>query len=238
MKKIFIPLFTIIMGTGMMNAQTDCIQFFPGTEGSTLTTKTYDANDNLLNTMVYKVKEVSDNTVMNNMEIGFTMMDGNNNTISNANIDASCNDGMFSMKMVNKGYSPEIIRAMTTNTELVGYFLDYPNVFNNDPFNDSPFSMEGGEFTIEDNSDKKDKVNVRVYNRQLEGTERIITPARNDSFDAYKITFDYDVNYSGETVKLKGIEWYAPNYGIVRSETYDKDGNLVNKTVLSDMRLL
>ncbi|MCD7901213.1 MAG: hypothetical protein LUH22_15500 [Bacteroides sp.] len=237
MRKNFIFLLTMIMGAGVANAQ-DCIQFFPASEGSILTTKTYDSGDNLQNTMIYRVNNVSDNAVNNYMEIGFTLMDNDDTAVSNANIEASCNNGVFNLKMVSKGYAPEMVRAMTTNTELIGYFLNYPNVFNSDPFSNSPFAMDGGEFTIEDNSDRKDKVRVRVYNRQLEGQERVITPARNDSFNAYKITFNFDVTIDGETLELKGKEWYAPNYGIVRSETYDKNDNLINKTELSTLRLM
>lgn len=236
MKKILIPVFSACMAIGMVNAQTDCVQFFPESEGSVLTTKSYDANDQLLNTMVYRVNNVQTGPIMNSMQVGFTLMDSNDNVVSNANIDASCNDGNFNMKMVNRGYSPEVVKAMTTNTELMGYFLNYPNVFNDDPFDANPFSMDGGEFTIEETGDKKDRVHVRVYNRQLEGTERIITPARNDSFNSYKITFNFDVTRNKETVTLKGIEWYSPRYGIVRSETYDNNNNLINKTELSSMR--
>lgn len=238
MKKIFIAILSVVVCTGMVNAQ-DCIEFFPSSEGSVLTTKTYDANNNLQNTMIYRVNNVNSNMVANNMQIGFTMMDNNDVVVSNATIDANCTNGMFNMRMVSQGYSPAFIRAMSTNTELIGYFLNYPNVFNTDPLiNNSPFAMDGGEFTIEDKNTSRDNINVRVYNRQLEGNERVITPARNDSFDAYKISFNFDVRTDGQTTTLKGIEWYSPRYGIVKSETYDDNGNLINRTELSGMRLM
>lgn len=235
MKKIFAILFSVISGAGIMNAQTDCVQFFPENEGTVLTTKTYDAANRLLNTMIYRVNSVSSGPSTNNTQIGFTLMDGSNTAVSNANIDASCSNGIFNMRMVSRGHSPEVVRAMTTNTELIGYFLNYPNTINTDPFDNSPFVMDGGEFTIEDNSDRRENVRVRVYNRQLEGRENIITPARNDSFNAYKITFSFDVTSGGQTTQLRGIEWYAPAFGIVRSETYDNNGNLINKTELASI---
>lgn len=235
MKKIISFVFLATIATVITTAQ-DCVQFFPSSEGTVLTTKTYNANNRLLNTMIYRVNSVSNNVATNSMEIGFTLMDGNDNAVSTATIDASCMDGNFRMKMVSRGYSPDVVRAMTTNTELIGYFLNYPNIFNdNSLINNSPFSMDGGEYTIEDNSDKRENVRVRVFNRQLEGREDVFTPARRDSFSAYKISFSFDVITGGETVTLRGIQWYSPNYGIVRSETLDGNGNLINKTELSSI---
>lgn len=236
MKKILVLFFSIFSATTLLTAQNGCLQFFPTNEGSVLTTKTYDAQDNLLNTMTYRVNRVNDNMLNNTSDIGFTMFDNFNNVVSTASISTSCNDDMFSLRMVNRGYSPEVVKAMTNNTELIGYFLDYPNIFNNDLFSSSPFTMGGGEFTIEDNSDKKDKVNVKVYNRKLERSEKVSTPARSDSFDAYKITFDFDVTEDKKTTEYKGVEWYAPKYGIIRSETYDKNKNLLTKTELTTLR--
>lgn len=237
MKKIFILLFSVVMGTGVVSAQTDCVEFFPASEGTVLTTKTYSNANQLLNTMIYRVKSVSNNMSMNNMQIDFVLMDGSDNVVSNANIDASCSDGLFNMKMVSRGYSPDVVRAMTTNTELIGYFLNYPNTLNNDPLmNNSPFSMDGGEFSIEDNNSNRERINVRVYNRQLEGTERVFTPARRDSFNAYKISFNFDATQGGRTVSMKGTQWYSPRFGIVRSETYDNSGNLINKTELASIQ--
>lgn len=238
MKKIYLLLLSIFIGTGIMNAQTDCVEFFPANEGTVLVTKTYDQGNRLLNSMIYRVNRVSSGMSMNDMQIGFTLMDAYNNAVSNATIDASCTNGFFNMKMVSKGYSPDVVKAMTTNTELIGYFLNYPNTLNTDPMsmNNSPFTMEGGEYTIEDNSDKKDKITVRVNNRQLEGMERVITPARNDSFNSYKITFNFDVMQNNRTTKLKGIQWYSPRFGIVKSETYDNNNNLINRTELTTIQ--
>ncbi len=237
MKKILTLLFSVFTATGIMTAQTsDCTQFFPQSEGSVLETKTYNASNQLLNTMIYRVNSVRNSSINNNMEVGFTMMDSFDNVISTATINASCSDDLFSLRMVNKAYSPEVVKALTNNTELVGYFLDYPNTFNSDPLNFTSFGMDGGEFTIEDNSDRKERVNVRVYNRQVEKNERVITPARHDSFDAYKIIFDFDVTKDKQTTQYKGVEWYAPNYGIVRSETYDSNMNLLTRTELTTLR--
>jgi len=171
------------------------------------------------------------------MEIGFTMMDNNGGVMNSGNINAGCTDGNFSMKMDTRGFTPEVMDIFSTSTELVGSFLNYPNIFNNEMnMFTSPFEMTGGEFNIQSNNDKQDDIRVRVYNRQYEGNERITVPARRDSFDAAKIAFTFEVTKDGSTKRFRGVEWHSTNFGVIRSETYDDNDNLVNTTLLTSIR--
>lgn len=235
MKKIL--LFAIaLVSANVMVAQDDCMNFFPDTEGTVLESTTYDVSNNPLRTTTYRINKVSDNTSGNAMEIGFTMANSNGTVINTGNIDASCMDGTFRMKMNSKALTPEVMNILSTNTELVSNFLDYPNIFNNDtyPF-ESPFTMTDGEFSIKSNNDSRDEIRVRVYNRQYEGNEKITTSARRDSFDAAKVTFSFEVTQDGRTMRYKGKEWYSSGFGIIRSETYDNNDNLLYTTMLTNM---
>lgn len=232
MRKVILILAFAFSSVLLVSAQ-DCMTFFPVSEGATLTNKTYDANNNLLATTVYKVNEANDYTSNADMQVGFVMTNGNNTVIDQGNLDARCNDGMFSLKMINRAICPEAVDLLTTDTELVGDFLDYPNTFAGPyPF-DNTFNMSGGEFTIRSKSEKKDLARVRVYNRNYVNNENITTPAGN--FDASKITFDFDVAKDGNTTTYKGVEWYSTGAGIVRSETYDKDGSMRNFSELTSL---
>jgi len=205
--------------------------FFPSNEGAMLITKTYNGNNDLLNTMTYKVEKDYEYVSGSDMQISFMMTDNYNNVIDRGNIDASCMDGSFYLKMVNRAMSPEVMGMLGSNTELVGNFLDYPDTFNDSyPF-DGVFKMDAGEYTVQSKTDKKDKLNVRIYDREYEKNEKITTPA--GTFDASKITFRFDCTRDGVTKTHKGVEWYAPGAGIVRTETYDKNNNLENYTELT-----
>jgi len=71
-----------------------------------------------------------------------------------------------------------------------------------------------------------DEVNRKVINK-----ESITTPA--GTWDCWKIT--YDMKFKASTAPLNiGIpfnmlvtEWFCPGFGIVKSETYTKNGKLV-----------
>lgn len=227
----------ILFSVNMATAQTDCMGFFPETQGTVLETTTYDVAKQPLRSMVYRVNEVNTNVLGNNMQVSFTMMNNDGSVMDAGNIDADCMDGNFRMKMSSRALTPEVMNILSTSTELVSNFLDYPNIFNTDmdPFA-SPFVMTGGDFTIQSNNDKKDDIRVGVRNRQYEGNERIYVPARRDSFDAAKVTFDFEVTENGSTKQYKGIEWYSTNFGIIRSETYDNNNTLLNTTLLTTIK--
>ena len=235
MKKILL-FAASLFGLNVAMAQDNCMSFFPDTEGTVLVNTTYDANDNPLRKMEYRVTNVSNYMSGNSMEVGFSIMNNDDMVMDQGIIDASCTDGTFRMKMRTMALTPEIMDILSTSTELVGNFLDYPNIFNDatDPFT-SPFTMSGGDFTIQSKDDNKNDIRVRVYNRQYEGNEKIFVPARRDSFDAAKVTFTFEVTKNGNTTRYKGKEWYSNNHGIIRSETYSEDDMLINKSLLTSI---
>lgn len=234
MKKLLFTLGIVISSSTLLMAQDDCMAFFPTDEGAVLINKSYDANNNLLSTMTYRVDKSYG--VDNNKEIiiGFVMTDADGNAIDTGNLDARCDDGTFFLNMVNRSLSPDIMKYLGQDTELVGDFLDYPDTFDdNFPF-DGNFRMDGGEFTVRSKTNKNEFMRVRVYDRKYETRENITTPVK--TFQASKLSFNFEVTQDKKTTTYKGIEWYAVGAGIVRSETYDSKGNLLNYTVLTALQ--
>ncbi len=231
---VFIAM-VLFLSANTAIAQDDCMAFFPNNPGAMLVNKTYDAKGSLLRTMTYKIDQAYDYGASNDLQISFTMTDQNNKTIDQGNLDTRCDDGVFYLKMVNKTMSPDLMDILSTDTELVSDFLDYPNTFNDDfTYDNSPFDMEAGEFSIQSKGDKSHPVKVRVFNRQYQGNEDIKTPVK--TFNASKITFYFEVTKNKVTTLYKGIEWYATNAGIVRSETRDSKNNLVNYTEITTLK--
>ena len=233
MKKLFILACAALFTFSVSKAQSDCMALFPSNKGAMLINKTYDASNNLLRTMTYTVINSYSNVSGEDIQMGFTLTDNNGNTIDKGTIDARCDDGIFYLKMINRGMAPEVMNILGQDTELVGDFLDYPNTFADEPF-DSTFKMDGGEFTIRSKSNKKDWMSVKVSDRQYEKNESITTPA--GKFDASKIKFNFETFKDKKTTRYSGVEWYASGAGIVRSETYDSKGKLVNYTELTTLQ--
>ncbi len=236
MKKSLLILVSVFASVSLVNAQDECMQFFPNTEGSTLTSKSYDGNNTLLATTVYTITKSYDYLDRDEIFVDAVTSDANNQVVDRSTLNAYCDDNNFYFKMDNRTMVPGLVNVLSEDTQLVGSFLDYP-----DPFADNiydmqrgPFKMDGGEFTIKTkNGSADDRMRVRVYNRQLEKNEEITTPAGN--FHAAKIKFTVETTQDGQTNTFKGVEWYTTRAGIVRTEIYDKDDTLLNYTVLTEL---
>lgn len=236
MKKLLLLLVSILFISSHTRAQDECMAFFPTTPGTVLVTSNYDADNNLMSTMTYRINDSYDYTSGSNTRMGFIFMDNTNSVCGTGNLTAGCNNGFFSMKMEVADASPYMMDALAQNTELIGNFLDYPNNYDNmsNPFDMSPFDMDGGEYIIKSKDEKSDDIKVRVYDRKYEKNETVTTPA--GSFDASKISFSYDVTRNGKTMTYKGTEWFAKNAGIVKTETCDKGGNAICHSQLTTLK--
>lgn len=237
MKKFVFSLFAVAGFIGSASAQDDCTAMLPTTLGTVWETKCYDATDNLVGLTTYVVKDSYDNINGANTEIVFTTKDSIGGIQNQGKLDAYCQNGDFFMKSESQPQFTDISRMISSNVNLMGSFLNYPNTFNSaDPFNTSQFAMDGGEFTIEPKGDRKDFVRVRVYNRSFDKNEKITTPA--GTFDASKITYNVEVydNDRKESKTYKNVEWYAVGAGVVRAEAYDSNNNLQNYTVLASLQ--
>jgi len=72
-----------------------------------------------------------------------------------------------------------------------------------------------------------------ITNRKVEAVENVTTPA--GTYECYKISYEIATKMM-INIKMKGVEWYAKNVGLVKSESYSTDGKLMGSTVLSGLK--
>jgi len=78
------------------------------------------------------------------------------------------------------------------------------------------------------------KMTANVTNRKVEAVEDITVSG--GSFKCYKFSGDVNSVAMGLKVQAKSIEWYAKSVGIVKSESYDKKGDLTGRTELVEIK--
>ncbi|MEI6122292.1 MAG: hypothetical protein WCQ95_01560 [Bacteroidota bacterium] len=74
------------------------------------------------------------------------------------------------------------------------------------------------------------KYSISMVNRKVAAIETITTSA--GSFECYKITYDNKSSMKFEVLH-KCADWFAVNVGIIKSETYDEKGVLLNYFLLT-----
>ncbi|MCC8034338.1 MAG: hypothetical protein LIO77_00170 [Rikenellaceae bacterium] len=231
MKKIIFAFCAAVAGLGAAGAQDNMLQFLPNEEGTQIISKSYDANNVHQATMTMTIMDHYEYIDGQELDINYVITDADGNTLNTGKIDAEYNNGTFMLHMKSGAISPTIGRYISTTSELTGDFLDYPNYYADPMQLESKFIMDGGTFTISSAETKRPIAQVYKYGRQIEGSEEVTTPA--GTFDATKITFSLQVEENGEKSTYRGVEWYTPGSGVVRSEIYDNDRNLLDYTVLT-----
>jgi len=69
-----------------------------------------------------------------------------------------------------------------------------------------------------------------ITNRKVLGTEEITTEA--GTFNTVKVSEDISSKLGFVTVKMSTVSWIKMNIGNIKSETYDKNGNLISSSEL------
>lgn len=235
MKKLFLSIVALAAVFGA-TAQTNPIDMYPHKPGDVIINKCYDAEGNLHATMKYTIADNYNSDIDDYLEIQFVMTDANDELIDYGTIYADYDGEDFQLKMSNRPETVNVSDYISLNTKLMNDFLDYPDPFLNEPYDQGPFRLEAADYTIKAGKRNRDFINVKVHGRDLVGEEKIKTPA--GEFEASKITFALDV-YNNDTRKTdtyNGTEWYSVNKGIVRTEITDKQGNMVDYSELTELR--
>lgn len=132
--------------------------------------------------------------------------------------------------------------------EQMGAYKDM-DVKADDAFIEYPSSLSDG-LALKDADFKMDIINkgavfstttLEQTNRKVAGRESITTPA--GTWNCWKISYDgrFKATIGGPSgigipVNFKSTEWFAPGFGIVKTETYNKNGKLVGSTLVTAVK--
>lgn len=227
MKKLIL-IAAIVLGVSVSKAQET---FFPTKEGTVLVYKTFDKKDKVTNTIQYTITH---------LEISGSDMD----------ITYLCESIDPKDKLVFK-------EEITIHQKGDKLYLDMSNFINKAAFQQNgeipaEVVVSGNNMEIPLNPQPGDilpdahvemalkmgfvnmKISADVTNRKVEAIEDVVV--KGGSFKSYKFSSDINSVAMGIKVKAKSVEWYAKGIGTVKSESYDKNGNLQSHTELIEIK--
>jgi len=225
-KTVFFLLIFVFTQVLIVFAQ-DCVSYMPTKQGAIWETQQFDSKNKLSSTVKSQLKEKTINGNSVKLAIESESFDSKGKSLGKNNYAAGCDNGVFFLDMRSNidqnGMNNFKDMQVTVNADN----LDFPaNPQPGQTLKSGKFSLEGqvqgmpGGF----------KMTVEVYNRKVEGKESITTPA--GTFDCVKISHDMKTFMMVEMI-TKGVEWYAKDVGLVKSETYDSKGKLMTSSLLS-----
>ncbi len=217
MKKLFILTLTVVFGLSVSAQKA----FFPAKPGTKLTYHSLDKKGKLTGKTRYIVKDVSGSGDHFQITYQIESLDDKDNQvfIDEVTVKQEGDKMYFDMSnFLNKAAFQQNGEIPAT-VEITGNNMEIPLI----PIPGSPLpdanvtmAMKMGFMSL--------KMSVNVTNRKVEALEDITV--KGGTFNAFKLSGDVSGTILGIKVNTKGIDWYAYGIGLVKTESYDKKGNL------------
>ncbi len=224
MKKIFFFIVTIILSTYAF-AQ-NCEGLYPMKQGAVIETQSFNPKGKLLGTNRQTVLSVDiiDNGLA--IKVKSEQLDDKGKPEFEQDLAMRCVDDVFYMDMKDMMDPKAMSGYKDMEVSFSGVDLEFPEKMQVGqilPDGDMNILVSSSTFNVMN-------MNIKILNRKVEAIESVTTLA--GAFDCYKITYDIEIK-SIINIKTAGAEWIAKNIGVVKTEQYDKKGNLAGYTLLS-----
>jgi len=231
MKNSRLTIITVIlMITAKSVMAQDCVFYYPDVKGAKIELTHYNDKD--------KITGISRQEIVNIEKAGNTVTayikneyyDNKDKLTFNNEMEVSCKDGIFYLEMNNYINEQALAGFKGMEMEIKGDNLNFPSDLKvGDKLND-------GTITISFNAPEMSMMNMStvIKNRVVETIESITTPA--GTFKCYKISYDIESKVVMTNVSGKAVQWFSENVGMVRTESYDKNGKLTGYSVLTGVQ--
>ena len=128
-----------------------------------------------------------------------------------------CDGGVMMVDMkLSMPQQPGSPMASETDVKADDIYMEYPTNMNvGDNLKNASMHMDF------DNNGMKQSVDMDVFDRKVEGKEKITTPA--GSWDCYKISYKSKIRMKtmgiGVPMNVEGVEFFAPGFGVVKTQS-------------------
>lgn len=207
--------------------------FFPSKEGVVLEYKNYDNKDTEIGTTRYTITNVSKVGNNNDMDITYLIVKEDKDkkiqfedelTVHYKNEKLYLDMGKIFKQSILKEVGELPKNFKITSTDII-----------------TPSNLEIGEKLPDSSVNmafKKGIINIKiainVTDRVVESLERVVVPA--GSFEAYKVNSKTSAKASFIKKKSSATEWLVKGIGMIKSESYNKKGELESYTKLISIK--
>lgn len=217
---IMLPAFTFAQG---------CEGIFPMKQGVVIEMQSFNPKGVLQSTNRQTILSVENAGGEVAIKVKSEQLDNNGKPEFDQVLTMKCANDVFYMDMKDMLDSRAMSMFKDMDVSFSGIDLEFPAKMQVGQ------SLPNGNITMSVSSSGFNAMNMemKVINRKIEAKEPVTTPA--GTFDCYKITYDIDIK-TIVNVKTSGAEWFAKDVGVVKSEQYDKKGDLMGYTLLSKFK--
>jgi hypothetical protein len=207
---VFIGLFT---NTSLGQ---DCSTYYFLQKNKTIEMTIYNKKGDANGKQVYTVSNVSNSGGNTSATVNSELFDKKGKSIAQGHSEIACNGGIVMIDMTMQLPQQQQEQFAKADVKADKIYIEYPaNMKVGDHLKDATLDMNI------DNQGMKQNVNMVTTDRTVVGKESITTSA--GTWDCYKITYKSKITIKtmgiGMPFNFEGTEWFAPGFGIVKTES-------------------
>ncbi|RYZ54634.1 MAG: hypothetical protein EOP49_04645 [Sphingobacteriales bacterium] len=231
MKRLYFLFCGLVLHLAV-NAQA-CDSYYFMVANSTVEQSHFDDKGKLTLRTEFKVSEVKPADNGSQATVGQTMYDKKNKVISESKANVRCDGDNLYIDMKFSMPAGPVAPKGEVSASSNSVYLPYPRSMKvGDKLDDARFSM-----SIDQGSIMQD-VELFIRNRKAEGEETITTPA--GTWQCIRISYDMEMITRAAgiriPVRMKGVEWYAPGFGVVKTMSMNKNGKPAGTSEITAIR--
>jgi hypothetical protein len=227
----FISLFLTVVSACAQN----CKGFYYLNNGEMQMT-TYDRKGEANGKLTYTISGAATSGTTTTANFTSEMVNDKGKTLSKGAGKYKCTDGVLFVdaKVAMPQENMAAYKDMDVKAE--ESFIEYPSTITaGQTLKDVNFKMD-----IYSKENLFATITFDEVNRKAEAKESVTTPA--GTWDCWKITYDMKFKASlaplniGVPINMKITEWFAPGFGVVKSETHNKNDKLMGSTMITSVK--
>lgn len=215
MRSSFLLAGFITLLTNASPAQ-DCNTFYFMQKNKTVEMTIYNKKGEASGRQVYTVSDVTNSGGSTTATVHSEMFDKKGKSIATGHSKFECQGGVMMLDMTMQLPQQQQEQFAKADVKADKIFIEYPNNMKpGDHLKDATLNMDI------DNSGMKQNVNMVTSDRTVVAKESVTTSA--GTWDCYKITYKSKITIKtmgiGMPFNIEGTEWFAPGFGIVKTES-------------------
>ncbi len=228
MKKTILSILVIVFGISLLPAQENCSKYYPMKEGSSFQYTMYNKKGKTEGVTDYIISNVNNDGGTTTATFDMKFTDNKGKEAFNSDYEISCSgdgikidfESLFPSQMMKQ------YEEMGLEMDISGTDIQLPNDLSTGK------ELDDANVSVAMNmSGIKMNISVDQTNRKVETIESVTTPA--GTFECYLITETMVTKTMGANQETNNKLWLAEGVGMIKQETYKKNGNLLNRMELT-----
>lgn len=228
MKRNIILVLGTFLGFTAIYAQNNCSAFYPMEEGASYEYVHYSKKDKVEGTTAYEVTEVntSGDETFASMLLKYEDSKGKNAFETDYKITCTGDGVKIDFESMFPSQMQQQYKDMNVEMDMTGTDIQIPNELSVGQ------ALDDANVTVSiDMGAMKMKVNVETTDRTVAAQESVTTAA--GTYDCYLITEKTKSKVMMSNTEMSNKLWLAKGVGVVKQESYNKNGKLMSRMELS-----